>query len=280
MSGDNASSADNQQETYWYLCGFMVGECSISLIKATSNKGGTGFYFAPDFTVSNADLGLLKLINSLVGKERGVISPIKGGYNLSFRGKEKIKIILQFFKIYPPICGDMIREKLRLLKQAVNLLSKKKGRNKRLYGEEVKIEKLRQRLKEIKKEGKAGKHFSKRRVSNEKTGYFLAGIVDAEGSMGFRRCGERLQPYFCLAMRDEAIINLFQEYFGFGPKYYRPASKLYQFETGKKANVLRLCQFFLLESPVFLLKNQERMQKIIWILNDYTPSSRDIGMKI
>ena len=188
------------------------------------------------------------------------------------RGKEKVKIILSFFDRYPPICGDMINEKLFILREAMSVLLEKKRRNKRLSNEEITIEALRQKLKTIKKEGKSTMHFPRKRQSRKKIGYFLAGIVDAEGSMGWRHCGRYLQPYFCVAMRDEAIISLFQEYFGFGSKYYRPASKLHQFETGKRENVLQLSNFFLDQCSVQLPKNRKRMEELQRLLNDYTPS--------
>lgn len=274
MSGEKASSADNQQETLYYFTGFLTGEGSIGLIKATNKNGGTGFYYTPDLTISNADLDLLQKMNRIIARNRGVITRIKGGYNLSIRGKYKVKTILSFLNMHPPICGDLIREKMAILKIAIAILSKKKNRNKRLLHEEEKIEKLRERLRELKKTAKANKHFSNRRSNKKKIGYFLAGIVDAEGSMGFRKSGDRLQPYFCVLMREEAIIDLFQKYFGFGQKYYRPAEKLWHFETAKKENVLKLSEFFLKKCPVRLTKNRVRLEKLHWILNDYTPRSR------
>lgn len=271
MSGDKVTSADNQQETLYYFSGFLTGEGSISLIRATNKKGGTGFYYTPDLTISNADLSLLKEMNKIVAKNRGVITKIKGGYNLSVRGKEKVKIILQFLKEYPPIAGELIREKLLILRKAVLILSKKKNRNKRLKREVFEIEKLRHRLKEIKKTAKANKSFFNLRSNQNKIGYFLAGIVDAEGSMGWRKSDNRLQPYFCVLMREEAIIDLFQKYFGFGNKYYRPAEKLYHFETAKKKNVWQLANFFLKKCPVRLVKNKQRLENLQRLLNDYTP---------
>ena len=271
MSGDNVSSAGNQQETMYYYCGFMVGECSICLIKAKHKYGGSGFYFTPDFTVSNADSVLLKRINRAVADGRGVITPIKGGYNLSFRGKSKVPSVLAFFDRNPPICGDMIQEKLLYLRQAIDILLQKKNCNVRLPDEVTMIEALRQKLKELKKNGKAGSKFPKKIISRTMTGYFLSGIVDAEGSMGFRKCGKYYQPYFTVAMREEEIINLFQEFFGFGSKYYRPAQKLYQFETGRREYVSQLAECFLHNYPVMLSKNRKRLQKLQRILNDYTP---------
>lgn len=276
MSGNNATSeADNQQETLYYFSGFLTGEGSISLIRATNKKGGTGFYYTPDVTISNADLNLLKKMNKVVALDRGVITSIKGGYNLSIRGKEKVKAIFIFLDKYPPITGDLIREKISILKSAILILSKKQNRNKRLRNEEKKIEKLRERLRKIKKEAKAKRIFPDVPANRKETGYFLSGIVDAEGSMGWRKSGNRLQPYFCVLMKEEAIINLFLKYFGFGRKYYRPAEKLFHFETGKKENVLALCNFFLEECPVRLKKNIGRMRNLQRILNDYTPRPPD-----
>ena len=127
MSGEKTSSADNQQETLYYFSGFLTGEGSISLIKATNKNGGTGFYYTPDLTISNAELQILKEMNRIVVNNRGVISRIKGGYNLSIRGKEKVKIILTFLNRYPPVCGDLIKEKIFLLKKGILILSKKEN---------------------------------------------------------------------------------------------------------------------------------------------------------
>ena len=273
MSGDNMTSADNQQETLYYYTGFLTGEGSLSLIKATNRRGGTGFYYTPDLTISNSDLYLLKEINKAVAKGKGIITPIKGGYNLSIRGKKKVKIALHFLNKYPPISGDLIREKIFLLRKSISILSKKKNRNKRLKGEEEKIEKLRERFREIKKTAKARKHFPDIKAKKREIGYFLAGIVDAEGSIGLKKSRDRQQPYFCVLMREETIIDLFQKFFGFGQKYYRSTEKLFHFETAKRENVRQLCEFFFKKFPVKILKNRERLEKLQWFLNDYTPRS-------
>lgn len=276
MSGENVTNeADNQQETLYYYSGFLSGEGSISLIRATNRKGGTGFYYTPDVTISNADLHLLKKMNQVVVLGKGVTTPIKGGYNLSIRGKEKVKLVISFIDKYPPIAGDLIRDKISILKSAISILSKKQNRNKRLRNEEKKIEKLRERLRKIRKETKAKRIFLDVSANRREIGYFLAGIVDAEGSMGWRKSGNRMQPYFCVLMKEEAIINLFLKYFGFGRKYYRIKEKIFHFETGKKVNVLKLCNFFLETCPVRLNKNIGRMRNLQRILNDYTPRSTD-----
>lgn len=268
MSGNNVTSADNQQETLYYFSGFLTGEGSISLIKASNTKGRTGFYYTPDITISNADRDLLKTANQIMAKGRGIITPIKGGYNLSIRGKEKVKIVLAFLERYPPICGDLIHEKLDLLIRAVEILSLKEGKNKRQVGEEEKVESIRVRLREIKKTAQAKSYIHTREMNRDEIGFFLSGLVDAEGSMGMRRCGARFQPFFSVAMREKAVIDLFREYIGFGNIYYRPVSKLYHFETGKREYVKRLCSYFLQTYPVRLKKNQDRLLQLQRILND------------
>lgn len=274
MSGENVTSADNQQEMLYYYSGFITGESSLSLIKATNKKGGTGFYYTPDLTISNADLLLIKETNQIVANGKGIITAIKGGYNLSMRGKEKVTMVLAFLDKYPPLCGDLILEKISLLKKCISILSEKGKRNKRNDSEVKEIELLRQRFKEIKKTAKASKHFPCLSTNRRKIGYFLAGIVDAEGSMGFRKTGNRLQPYFCVLMREETIIILFKKYFGFGNIYFRPAEKLHHFETAKKENVAKLAHVFSHNFPVKLEKNRERLKNLQQILNDYTPRSR------
>lgn len=270
MSGDKVTSAVNQQETLYYFSGFLAGEGSISIIRATNKKGGTGFYFTPDITVSNSDLKLLKDFNRTIAKNIGVISSIKGGYNLSFRGREKVKTVLNFLKDYPLISGDLVNEKLLLLKKAIAILSKKGNSNRRFLKEEEKIEKLRDKLRKIKITAKVSKSFPLKRANREKMGFFLAGIVDAEGSMGVRKCGKRLQPYFCVLMREGKIIKLLKKFFGFGNLYYRPAEKLFHFETAKRENILKLCDTFLRKYPLKLLKNRNKLENLQRSLNDHT----------
>lgn len=274
MSGENVSSADNQQETPYYYTGFLTGEGSISIIRATNKKGGSGFYYTPDLTISNSDLSLLKRINREISENKGVISQIKGGYNLSIRGKNKVNIALTFLSKYPPPCGNIIQEKILILKEAISILDRKKGCNKRMKDEVERIEKLRLKLRGIKRNTGSVRDFGIMISNRKRLGYFLSGIVDAEGSMGFRKSKNRLQPYFCILMKEEAVIDLFLTFFGFGNKYFRKSENLYHFETAKKENVLVLSRVFLEKYPIRLYKNKRRLKKIRRILNDYTPNSR------
>lgn len=63
MPTDNASSADNQQETVqvpYFFTGFCCGEISCSLLRLSNRKSKTGgVYYTPDITITNADYSLL-----------------------------------------------------------------------------------------------------------------------------------------------------------------------------------------------------------------------------
>ena len=114
----NASSADNPQEmlkSNYYFSGFLAGEMSCSIIKAT-NKNPKGFYYAVDLTVTNADTNLLTVVNHVVMQNRGVITPVKGASNLSARGKEKVRIALDFLERYPILIGDLAINRIIILK--------------------------------------------------------------------------------------------------------------------------------------------------------------------
>jgi hypothetical protein len=128
--GEKLTSADNQQVTSvnFYYTGFCVGEFSCSLLKLSNRKSRNGgVYYTPDITISNADLNLLKEINSEVAQNLGVISSIKGGYNLSIRGKRKVKKILDFFNNFSPIVGDLVKSKLLIIRKGLSILESQKG---------------------------------------------------------------------------------------------------------------------------------------------------------
>lgn len=271
MSGKKVPSADNQQETLYYFSGFLAGEGSISVIKANNTKGRSGYYYTPDITISNADKNLLEEMNRIIGKSKGVITRIKGGFNLSFRGKEKVENVVTFLDHFPPLYGRRIREKLDLLKQAILILRKKEKQPKRLPREGERIEKIRLRLKILKKGVIPRNIRSFSKVKRAAIGYFLSGIVDAEGSMGLRKVGKRLQPFFAVAMREEQIIKKLKTFLSFGNIYYRPKNLLWHYETAKQEKVLRLCKIFLEKYPVKLMKNVNRLKELERILNDYTP---------
>ena len=196
--------ADNQQETSksFYYTGFSVGELSCSILKLHNRKSKNGgIYYTPDLTISNADKKLLHDIDEVCGDNLGVVTKIKGGFNLSFRGKKKVKQLLSFFDSCPPIAGDLTLSKIEIIKKAISVIE---GERTYRRSEETRnqLEECREKLKTIKQSGLAKKSFMTQPRSNSDIGYFLSGIFDAEGSVGMKRSGKRMQPFAAVAMKD------------------------------------------------------------------------------
>ena len=276
MSTKNVSVADNQQETsneLYYFTGFCCGEISFSLLKLSNRKSKKGgIYYTPDITVSNADLSLLKKLNSVVANNCGVISKVKGAYNLSFRGKIKVKKILIFFAKYPPIIGDLFQSRLTLIIRAVKILEADKS-YKRSIQKQNQLEKIRTQFSQIKKTAIPISSFPQTIFDKNKIGYFLSGVFDAEGSVGLKTNGARKQPFFAIAMKDVKIVELFKSFIGFGNLHLRPKEKMIHFEIGAKKEVLFALQEFSEVFPSRLLKVRRKIEKLRRILNDYTLGS-------
>lgn len=271
MSTDNVSGADNQQETsqvpeFFYYTGFCVGELCCSVIRA-NDKRGRGFYFMPDITISNADINLLKEINWIIASKQGNISPIKGGYNLKFRGKRKVELVLQFFEKYPVISGDLAKTKLQLIQDVLPAI----GRASKVVDRMSVVEECRKDLKNLKQSGLVKDLTISKLFNDLEIGFFLAGIIDAEGSCGFKKSGERLQPYFAVAMKDLRIIQLIKDFLDCGNIHKRSDDGLYHWETNKRSDVLRVTDIFTTKYPSKLKKMKDRMEYLRRILNDYMP---------
>ena len=279
---ENVSSADNQQETLqnpYYFTGFCCGEMSCSLIKASNYKrrkdGVITYTYVPDITISNADLDLLKQVNLKIGNQIGVITPIKGAYNLSFRGKTKTIKVLEFFDNYPPIVDDLMWSKLGLIKKALYILNSRAS-----YllndSDKKKLELIRSQIKTMKHSGIAvsinpNTEFN---FTTEEIGMFLSVVLDAEGSVGMKKNSSNYQPFIAIAMKERKVIEMFSKFLNCGQKIrYRQRDGTYHFEIGSKTQVLRVLELFLMIYPSQLKKQQFRMKKLQWILNDYTPGS-------
>ena len=269
--GDNVSGADNQQETLqnFYYTGFCCGEMSCSVIRQT-RPYGSGFSYHPDMTISNADLELLEEIRNNLTAGKGIISPIKGGYNLSIRGKRRVKRVLSFFEIYPVLVGNIANTKLDLLSKAVRILSQKGRSTRRIDGEVEEIEKIRSQLRSLKLSGTLAR-YSKQINNKDAVGYFLAGVFDAEGSVGMKQSASQ-QPFFAVAMKDKEIIRLFHDFLRIGNMRYRK-DEVYHFEIGAKMEALLALDIFLNRYPSRLKKMRTKMYKLQRILRDYTPGS-------
>lgn len=283
MSTDNVSGADNQQETcvsFYYFTGFCCGEGSFSLLKLNNRKSKNGgVYYTPDFTVSNAEIILLKELNNIITGGLGIISKIKGGYNLSFRGKKKVKKAISFLKKYPPPVGDLFQSRLLLLERAINLLEAERGyrRSNKLQHE---LENIRNQFLKVKKTAVPVSEFPRKKFDRRSQGYFLSGVFDAEGSVGFKSNGSKGQPFFAVAMKDHKIVELFKDYFKVGNIHMRPKEKMIHFEVGAQKEVKDLLLSFFKKYPPKLRKMRQRVDNTLRILNDYTqgPKHKNLGM--
>ena len=246
MSTKKASGADNQQETYeaFYYTGFCCGEGSFSLLRLNNRKSKNGgVYYTPDFTVSNAEKPLLKEVETAIAKGCGVIWKIKGGYNLSFRGKGRVKKVISFFEKYPPPVGDLFKSRLMLLDKAISLIeSEKRYRRSKLL--QQKLEDIRKQFSIIKKTAVPISNFSQIKLDRKSQGFFLSGVFDAEGSVGFKSSGSGKQPFFAVAMKDHKIVKLFKNYFQVGNIHPRTKEKMIHYEIGARNEVRNILQSF------------------------------------
>lgn len=239
---------------------------SCSLIKANHKHG---VYYTPDFTIANADLALLKEINGIIGANTGIIHPIKGGYNLKFRGVRRVEVIFRFFEKYPVITGDIAKYKLTFLKNVLPAIGRYSQTPSRLKV----IEQCREDLQYLKRHGLV-EEIHDDQFETDSIGYFLAGIIDAEGSCGLKKSDQRQQPFFAVAMKDRKIIYLLKKFLGCGHIHIRSDDGLYHWETNRRAEIVKLIEIFTEKYPSKLLKMRERMQNLKRLLNDYTPRSQ------
>ena len=284
MPTENVSGADNQQETsfeFYYFTGFCCGEISISLLRLSNRKSKKGgVYYTPDITVCNADLPLLKEVNSVIADDCGVISKVKGAYNISFRGKKKVKKVLSFFKKYPPIAGDLIKSRIALIIKAIEILEANRS-YRRSSQKQIQLEEIRTQFSQIKKTAISISNFPQKIFRKNAIGHFLSGVFDAEGSVGLKSNGKYKQPFVAIAMKDRKIVELFKDFFRVGHFHERPKENILHFEIGAKKEVLFVLHQFSENYPSRLLKVKRKMEKLRRILNDYTLGSQLlVGKKI
>lgn len=275
----NALSADNPQEMldaskFWFS-GFMSAEMSCSIIKATNKnpKGKKiGWYYAIDLTVTNADRKILNEINREVMNGRGVITSVKGAYNLSARGKYKVRIALDFLEQYPILAGDLAKNRIVLLKTALVYLTK--YTTSKFQKEKIaEMNKLRNKLRELKFSGTLDQKFDLSTTDKSFLGHFFAGVIDGEGSFGFKSSGLYQQPFFAIAMKDRKIIELLQKFIGYGNVRLRKDG-VYHLEINHRAMLKNICEMFLNKYPLRQTRQRKRCEFVFQqLLNDYTPKS-------
>ena len=268
----NALSADNPQEmlnaTKFWFSGFMSAEMSCSIIKAT-NKNPKGFYYTVDLTVTNADRKVLNEINREVMNDRGVITSVKGAYNLSARGKDKVRIALDFLERYPILAGDLAINRIILLETALVYL-KKYTTSKFRKEKTEEMEKLRKKLRKLKFDGFVDQEFDLPTTERNSLGYFLAGVIDGEGSFGVKFSGLYKQPFFAIAMKDRKIIELLQRFVGYGNVRLRKDG-VYHLEINHRDILKNVCAMFLNQYPLQQTRQRKRCMFVQQLLNDYTP---------
>lgn len=252
----------------FYYAGFCAAEMSCSVIKATNSNPVGHHYYAIDFTVSNADKNLLQKVNRVVMQKHGVISQIKGAFNLSARGKKRVKIVLNFLVRYPIVAGDLARRRTALLMDALEYLEVHRG----AHSHQAKtgaMDAIRKELRRVKETGTASKSHRAIHVNHDAVGHFLAGVLDGEGSFGFKKSGHRQQPFLAVAMKDKKVIELFPEFLRHG-NVRRRNDGMYHYEINHTEVLKKVCTVFLTQYPLQHTRQRERMQKLQRILNDYT----------
>tara|TARA_B100000745_G_C20143439_1_gene392134 strand:+ start:1281 stop:2135 length:855 start_codon:yes stop_codon:yes gene_type:complete len=277
--GNNASSdsdinrkPDNPQETLnmsnYYYSGFFAGEMTCSIIKAT-NRNPKGHFYMVDFTVSNADKKLLEHINHRVMGNIGVISPIKGAFNLKVRGKNRVRKVLKFLQVYSIIVGDLAKNRIDILSEALEYLDTHRGHHAHEEKTEL-MDSLRHKLRLIKTEGMTENTYElDSKIPKEAIGYFLAGIIDGEGSFGIKQSGKYKEPFFSIAMKDRKIIELMCNFLEHGKVRYRKDG-VYHYEVNSRKELLKIANIFLVEYPLQQKRQRDRLVKLQRILNDYT----------
>ena len=274
FSGSDVSRRpDNPQETFevsnFYYSGFFAAEMSCSIIKAT-NHHPQGHYYAVDITVSNADVRLLEKVNRRVMKSVGVISPVKGAYNLSTRGKEKVRIVLDFLKKYPIVVGDLAKNRIAIMNSALAYLDNHQGSAAHIKKTKI-MDAMRRDLRMLKERGVIEKSYGIEPVNTDAIGYFLSGIADGEGSFGSKVAGDSKEPYFFIAMKDQKIIDLFRRFVKYGNVRWRKEG-VFHCEINKRDKLKEICTLFLKQYPLRHVRQRSRLQELQRILNDYTPS--------
>lgn len=199
----------------FYYAGFFAAEMSCSVIKAANYNPVGHYYYAVDITVTNADKALLRNINEVVMKGGGIISPVKGAFNLSARGKNRVRVALNFLDRYPIIIGDLAKNRVALLREALAYLETHHGSSEHQAKGEV-MDGIRKKLRQVKESGLAVQSYAQERTDRNSIGYFLAGVLDGEGSFGFKKSGSHQQPFVAVAMKDRKIVELFREFLQYG----------------------------------------------------------------
>lgn len=264
----------NPQETLkenFYYSGFFAAEMTCCVIKAANQNPVGHYYFAVDITVTNADKALLQRVNEVVMEGGGIISPVKGAFNLSARGKNRVRVVLDFLNRHPIIIGDLAKNRIALLRETLAYLEEHRGQSEHGKKSEV-MDDIRKKLCAIKEIGAVGLSYPLENADRNVIGHFLAGVLDGEGSFGFKTSGTRQEPFFAIAMKDQKIVKLCRDFLQYGTVRKRKDG-VYHHEINQKQILRKVCDIFLTKYPLKHVRQRERLHIVQRLLNDYTQNS-------
>ena len=171
------------------------------------------------------------------------------------------------------MAGDLAKNRIAILKTALMYLDTHRAPR---FREEktAKMEELRKKLRDLKNTGVVDQVFDSASSDLESLGHFFAGIVDGEGSFGWKSSGLSKEPFFAVAMKDRKIIELLKEFVGHGNVRFRKDG-VYHLEINNRSILKNICDRFLNQFPLRHNRQRERLSALQQLLNDHTPRSPD-----
>ena len=182
-----------------------------------------------------------------------------------------MRVVLDFLNRYPIIIGDLAKNRIALLREAFAYLEEHRGASEHQKKIEV-MDGIRKKLRAIKEIGAVDRSYAQESVTRNAVGYFLAGILDGEGSFGFKTSGTYQEPFFVVAMKDRKIVELCRDFLQYGNVRKRKDGA-YHYEINRKQILQNVCKMFLTQYPLRHAQQRERLQIVQRLLNDYTQNS-------
>ena len=182
-----------------------------------------------------------------------------------------MRIALNFLEMYTIPVGDIAKNRILLLKTALVYLENHRAH--RFQKEKtIKIDELRIKLREVKVIGNVDQLFDLLSTDEDSLGYFISGVIDGEGSFGFKSSGLIQEPFFAIAMKDKKIIELISKFLNYGNVRLRKDG-VYHLEINSRTILKKVCEMFLKQYPLRHERQRKRLMLLQQLLNDYTPRS-------
>ena len=179
-----------------------------------------------------------------------------------------MQVVLDFLNRYPIIIGDLAKNRVALLREAHAYLKAHRGSREHQAKIHV-MDSIRKKLRRIKESGTAFKAYAQEPSGRDAIGYFLAGGLDGEGPFGFKKSGNRQQPFLAVAMKDRKVIELFRKFLKYGNVRLRNDG-MYHYEINHPKVLQKICLLFLTRYPLQHARQRKRMMTLQRLLNDYT----------